>query len=79
MASEHMFGCGPGHLPERANRTAAKHGAALVNHTDPQCNCGYGCRPFTCERSQRHWFTCRNYGSPHNERIAAAVLAAVQP
>lgn len=72
--SEYMFGCGDGWLPKRADKIARKHDAYLVNHTEPQCRCGYGCRPYECKASRRHWFATRNFGSPHDQRTANAVL-----
>lgn len=69
------FGLGGGHLPLDAARIAERHGAALVNHTDPQCQCGHGCGLCECPKSRRHWFSAPNHGEPHNSRIASAVLA----
>ena len=71
--SEHMFGGGPGHLSRRADRIAKRHGAVLVNHTDPGCRCGYG-HVRDCPACRRHWFAGPNQGSPFDERRAAAVL-----
>lgn len=73
----YMFGNGSGHLSAKIARIAEEHGAELVNFTDPECKCGWGCKPFECKASQRHWFTCANYGEPHDSNIARAVLAAI--
>lgn len=43
----HMFGLGAGHLSNEVAVIAEHHGAELVNYTDPQCQCGHGCRPRT--------------------------------
>lgn len=57
----HIFGQGPGHLPQRADEIAERRGAWLVNFTDPN-------------GTKRHWFACKNKGEPFNGRTAAAVL-----
>jgi hypothetical protein len=75
--SEYFFGLGPGWLPKRADKIARKFDAYLVNYTDAQCNCGYGCRPYTCKQSRRHWFACQNLGAPFDKNTADAVLAAL--
>jgi heterodisulfide reductase subunit B len=75
--SEHMFGLGGGHLPKKISKLARQLGATLVNYTDAQCNCGYGCHPYTCKKSDRHWFTIPNLGEPFNGETAKQVLAAV--
>ena len=72
--SEYFFGLGPGWLPAQADTIARKHRAYLVNHTDPQCNCGSGCRPHQCKEARRHWFAGQNLGSPFNQNMAAAVM-----
>jgi len=77
MSNEFHFGLGDGHLPKRAAKVAVKHGATLVNHTDAQCKCGYGCRPHSCKSSRRHWFAAPNRGEPFNSRLADAVLAEI--
>lgn len=59
--SEHFFGLGPGHLPKRADRIARKHGAYLVNFTEPR-------------GERRHWFACANQGEPFDSATARAVL-----
>lgn len=76
--STHQFGLGKGHLSERARRAAKRAGATLVNYTGAQCSCGYGCRPYTCPKSARHWFESPNYGSPHDGQLASEVLAAIR-
>ena len=75
MTGLYQFGSGAGWLPRAAERAAAKHGAELVNHTDPQCSCGYGCAAYQCRASRRHWFTGPNYGEPHDSRLADRVLS----
>jgi hypothetical protein len=60
--SEHFFGLGPGHLPKRADAIAGKHGAYLVNYTEPR-------------GEKRHWFACPNRGSPFDDATARAVMA----
>ena len=71
--SEYLFLTGDGHLPKRAATIAKKHGATLVNHTDPQCVCGHGCEPSTCKQSQRHWFAGPNRGAPFGGNLRDAV------
>jgi hypothetical protein len=73
--SEHTFGLGPDWLGKKANEIARKHGATLVNYTDAQCNCGRGCRPHTCQKSRRHWFSCPNLGHPFDAAVSSSVLA----
>jgi hypothetical protein len=77
MATPLIFGQGKGHLGARAERIAARDGAALINYTDPQCNCGRRCRPHTCPDSRRHWFTLPNTDPSITSRRAAAVMAAL--
>ena len=60
--ADHLFLHGKKHLPVRAASIALRHGAELVNHTDPS----------TQERS--HWFVAR--GS--NPEACAAIEAAVK-
>lgn len=74
---EHMFGVGKGHLSKAVAKIAAREGATLVNYTDAQDNCGYGCKPYTCPRSRRHWFVGPNRGEPFNGALARRVLDAV--
>jgi hypothetical protein len=76
--STYNFGCGPGHLPERVRKIAAKHGADTVNYTDTACICGKGCRPHTCPQSRRHWFEIPNRGEPFNSRTEREVMAAIE-
>jgi hypothetical protein len=71
--SEFMFGAGSGWLPAKADKIAKKHGAYLVNYTDAQCKCGYGCKPHTCKASRRHWFGGPNYGAPFDSQLAHRV------
>ena len=70
--SEYYFLVGKGHLGKRAAKIAAKHGATLVNHTDPGCGCGYGCTS-DCWANRRHWFACDNLGEPFNSATAREV------
>ena len=74
----YIFGQGSGHLPAEASEVASYHGAELVNYTDPQCQCGYGCESGTCQASRRHWFTVRDMGEPHNSKTARVVLDAIK-
>ena len=60
--SEYFFGLGPGHLPRRADRVARRHGAWLVNYTEPNGR-------------KRHWFACFNRGHPFDRLTSDAVLA----
>lgn len=60
--SEYFFGLGPGWLPAKADRIAQKHGAVLVNYTEPN---GY----------KRHWFAGPNRGAPFDQQMADAVAA----
>jgi hypothetical protein len=75
--SEHFFGLGSGWLPRSVAAVAKKHGATLVNYTDPQCRCGYGCKIGECKSSRRHWFACQNRGEPLDRQTANAVLFAI--
>lgn len=70
-----QFLLGDGHLSKKAATIAQKHGAKLINHTDPQCSCGRGCQPYGCKRSGRHWFETSNMGEPFNSRTKSAVEA----
>lgn len=74
--SEYIFGLGVGHLSRRTAKIARAHGATLVNHTDPQCTCGYGCAG-DCRSSKRHWFAANNRGEPFNRNLARTVMAAI--
>jgi hypothetical protein len=79
--SEHMFGLGKNWLDEEAVERAMGEDAddvTLVNYTDAQCNCGYGCAPYTCTASRRHWFATRNNGEPFNSSTEARVLSALK-
>lgn len=75
MTSEHIFGYGRGWLPRKAERIAGKHNAVLVNHSQAQCECGYGCNPYTCKASRVHWFAGPQRGDPGNQQLAVAVIA----
>jgi|SRR3990170_43087 len=59
---DHFFALGPGHLPARADKIARKHGARLVNYTEPR-------------GEKRHWFAGPNLGEPHDSTMARAVIA----
>lgn len=58
--SEFCFGQGQGHLVEAADTIARRHGAALVNHTEPR-------------GERRHWFAGPNRGEPWDSALAMAV------
>lgn len=75
--NEYLFLLGPGHLPRSAARIAEKHGATLVNYTDPQCKCGHGCAPSACPASRRHWFAAANRGEPFNRTLSATLSTAL--
>lgn len=60
--SEYQFGQGPGHLPKAANEIASRHGAEVVNYTEPRGH-------------KRHWITCENRGEPFDGETARAVMA----
>lgn len=72
--SQYLFGLGKGHLSDSADEIAKRHGARLVNHTDPGCGCGHGCRG-DCPARARHWFECPNKGAPFDKQTADAVMA----
>jgi hypothetical protein len=71
---EYCFGTGPGWLGKKAAAVARKHGAELVNHTDPECSCGWGCAPRRCKRSRRHWFATENRGWMLDQKVSEAVM-----
>lgn len=75
--SEYLFGLGPGHMPKRADKIARKHGAGLVNYTDPGCSCGHGCER-NCPAKRRHWFAGPNRGEPFDSRMANDVMSALE-
>lgn len=54
------FLLGAGHLPQRANKIARRHGAVLVNYTEPR-------------GEKRHWFEAPNLGAPFDGATARAV------
>ena len=74
--NEHFFGLGPGWFPQQADAIARRHGASLVNHTDPGCKCGHGCRD-NCPACKRHWFSGPNRGEPFDSAMASAVLGDI--
>lgn len=59
---DYCFGQGPGHLPEKADRIAQRHGAVLVNHIGQRAEA-------------RHWFSGPCRGEPRNSEMAKAVIA----
>lgn len=60
------FGLGQGHLPERrTQKIARKHGAELVNYTEPR-------------GEKRHWFNAENLGEPFDSRRAREVLGELR-
>lgn len=65
---------GKGHLKltEKQKEIVDSLEAELVNYTDPQCNCGYGCKPHTCEKSKRHWFLLPAWMSQNPKEISKA-------
>lgn len=63
--SEFLFAGGEGHLPRAADRIARRHGAVLVNHTEP------GGR-------QLHWFAGPNRGEPFDGRLRDAVVRELE-
>jgi hypothetical protein len=65
MNGEYHFGMGSGHLSNAAYRIAKRHGATLVNHTEP-------------DGTRRHWFTIANRGEPFNSTTAAMVISVLQ-
>jgi len=71
----YLFGLGRGWLPAAADEIAKRHGARLVNHTDPGCMCGWGCVSGECKSARRHWFEGPNRGAPFDERLRNAVMA----
>ncbi len=58
----YLFGLGRGHLPASAAGIAQRHGADLVNYTEPR-------------GEKRHWFEAQNLGPPFDEAVRDAVLA----
>ena len=58
--SEYQFLLGAGHLSASANRIAKRHGARLINYTEPR-------------GEKRHWFSCKNLGAPFDGATARAV------
>lgn len=60
-SNEYFFGLGYGHLHEKADEIAQRHGASLVNYTEPT---GF----------KRHWFACTNRGAPFDQEVADAVI-----
>jgi Fe-S oxidoreductase len=63
--SDYFFALGSGHLPKKAQKIAEKHGADLVNYTEP-------------DGRKRHWFACDNYGEPHDSQVRQAVVADLE-
>ena len=59
---EYLFGLGPGHLPDSVDAIARKHGACLVNYTEPNGH-------------KRHWFAGPNKGSPFDGWLRDAVMS----
>jgi len=60
----YLFGLGRGHLGRKAEKAAKVCGVDLVNYTDAECNCGFRCRPHTCAKSRRHWFSASDANGP---------------
>jgi hypothetical protein len=63
--SDFMFGMGDGHLPKKAAKIAERHGARLVNYTEPNGR-------------QRYWFAAPNLGNPQDQLRAKAVRADLE-
>lgn len=61
---DYFFGLHNGHLRAKADAIAKRHGAYHVNYTEPNGR-------------ERGWFGCPNMGAPHDQRIAAAVMADI--
>lgn len=61
----YLFLLGGGHLPRKADLVARRHGARLVNYTEPN-------------GSKRHWFTGPNLGNPFDGQLRADVLADLE-
>ena len=76
MNNEYLFGCADGWLGRQAAKIAKKHGATLVNYSDPGCRCGHGCAG-TCPATMRHWFAAQNRGEPFDSTLAQKVLAEI--
>lgn len=64
--SEYFFGLHSGHLSDKANRIAKKHGAGHVNYIEPGTN------------EKRGWFYCHNQGSPYDQLTADAVMEDIE-
>lgn len=81
--SQFFFGLGNGAVSVREAariRKAIKstgESATFVQHCDPGCRCGHGCSSRDCPACKRFWFATDNYGAPHDQRVAAAVMNAV--
>jgi hypothetical protein len=73
MMGEFIFGLRRGWLPKKAESIAKKHGAWLVENTDPQCTCGQDCWPGECKRSRYHWFATESKGDQSNLETARKV------
>ena len=73
-----IFGTGPGWNTSEIAKLAKKHGATSVNHTDPDCRCGYGCDPGDCSMSRRHWFEADNKGDRENDKLARTIVAELK-
>lgn len=80
-SNQHFFGLGHGRVTdknaERISKVATEHGADFIRHADPQCSCGYGCRPFACRKSERYWFASPNRGEPFDSATAHEVIEAL--
>jgi hypothetical protein len=65
VKQDFLFGMGTGHRSVSVARIAKKHGARLVNYTEP-------------DGRKRHWFAAENLGAPHDEWRACQVLAEIR-
>jgi hypothetical protein len=63
--SIYMFGLGNGHLPKLARDIARKHGAELINYTEPT-------------GKKRHWFSAPNLGAPFDRARRQRVLGELR-
>lgn len=73
---------GKGWLPraaEKAAQRATGGSVSLVNYTDAGCGCGYGCAPYTCRASRRHWFEGPDDGEPFATMRAKGTARAIEP
>ena len=79
MSDTYMFGFGGGYLKRReVERVLRENGfddIELAQMTDAPCRCGYGCEPYTCPSTRKHWFEMENYGTYSRDRADDAIGA----